>query len=187
MARELGGARTLTVLSPYFGGPKAVVDFARDLCFKMVNVFAPPKVPFWFGFEAAKILGLAAQPVTSQLFSGEKLLQANTFDIECTRERLTFTGDANATFNGLGLGSVEVVVARQSDGARWLGWADAGYPKKLVGEGGQEPHHSASPCLVARRRHRARPRRRRSRRSWNASLYAPGRFEAMGTLELAAE
>lgn len=188
MARELGGARTLTVLSPYFGGPKAVVDLARDLGCKTVNVFVPPKVPFWFDFAAAKTYGLAAQPVTSQLFSGEKLLHAKLFDIECARGRLTITGSANATVNGLGLGSVEVVVARVSDGAPWLGWADAGYPKELVGEGGQEPHHTASPCLVARLDGGGVTGRVLDvvdpAGSWNASLYAPGRFEAIGAVEL---
>ncbi|MEX2745799.1 hypothetical protein AB3480_31845 [Rhizobium mongolense] len=191
MARELGGARALTVLSPYFGGPKAVVDLARDLGCKTVNVFVPPKVPFWFDFDMAKTLGLAAQPVTSQLFSGEKLLHAKAFDIECTRGRLTIAGSANATVNGLGLGSVEVVVARVSDGAPWLGWSRAGYPKGLVGEGGQEPHHTASPCLIARLDGGGVNGRVLDvvdpEGSWNASLYAPGRFESIGTVELAVD
>jgi hypothetical protein len=191
MARELGGARSLTVLSPYFGGPKAVVDLARDLGCKTVNVFVPPKVPFWFDFDSAKTLGLAAQPVTSPLFSGEKLLHAKAFDIECAKGRLTITGSANATVNGLGLGSVEVVVARVSDGAPWLGWSRAGYPKGLVGEGGQEPHHTASPCLIARLDGGGVNGRildvAAPEGSWNASLYAPGRFEAIGAVELAAD
>ncbi|NEI31026.1 hypothetical protein GR232_29720 [Rhizobium leguminosarum] len=191
MARELGGARALTVLSPYFGGPKAVVDLAQDLDCKTVNVFVPPKVPFWFDFDTAKTLGLVAQPVTSQLFSGEKLLHAKAFDIECARGRLTITGSANATVNGLGLGSAEVVVARVSDGAPWLGWSRAGYPKPLVGEGGQEPHHTASPCLIARLDGGGVNGRVLDvvdpEGSWNASLYAPGRFEAIGTVELAVD
>ena len=80
MASELGGARALTVLSPYFGGPKAVVDLAQDLGCKTVNVFVAPKVPFWFDFDAARTFGLAAQPATSQSFSGEKLSHAKAFD-----------------------------------------------------------------------------------------------------------
>jgi hypothetical protein len=191
MARELGGARALTVLSPYFGGPKAVVDLAQDLGCKTVNVFVPPKVPFWFDFDTAKTFGLGAQPVTSQWFSGEKLLHAKAFDIECARGRLTIAGSANATVNGLGLGSVEVVVARVSHGAPWLGWSPAGYPKGLIGDGGQEPHHTASPCLVARMDGGGVNGRvldvAAPEGIWNASFYAPGRFEAIGALELAAD
>ncbi|MGO4319488.1 hypothetical protein [Agrobacterium sp. MCAB5] len=191
MAKELGGARTLTVLSPYFGGPKAVVDLAHNLGCKTVNVFVPPKVPFWFDFVTAKTLGLVAQPVTSASFSGEKLLHAKAFDIECARGRLTIAGSANATVNGLGLGSVEVVVARVSNGAPWLGWSPAGYPKGLVGEGGQEPHHTGSPCLIARLDGGGINGRvldvTAPEGTWNASFYAPGRFEAVGAVELAAD
>lgn len=191
MAKELGGARTLTVLSPYFGGPKAVVDLAQDLGCKTVNVFVPPKVPFWFDFDTAKTFGVAAQPVTSQSFSGEKLLHAKAFDIECARGRLTITGSANATVNGLGLGSVEVVVARVSNGAPWLGWRPAGYPKGLIGEGGQEPHHTASPCLIARMDGGGVNGRvldiAAPEGTWHASFYAPGRFESIGAVELATD
>ncbi|UWU25630.1 hypothetical protein N2601_29695 (plasmid) [Rhizobium sp. CB3060] len=191
LAKNLGGARTLTVLSPYFGGPKAVLDLARDLHCQKVNVFVPPKVPFWFDFDGAKSAGLHAQPVISDLFSGDRLLHAKAFDIECTRGRLTISGSANATINGLGLGSVEVVVARVSDGPPWLGWADSGYPKGLVGEGGQEPGHTTSPCLIARLDGSGvighvldvvNPAG-----LWNASLYAPGRFETIGPVELTAD
>jgi hypothetical protein len=147
MASELGGALSLTVVSPFFSGHHGVARLALEL--KCGAVAVPLNAPSFFDFAAARSAGLDASPVICDEFSDTRSLHAKVFDIECRKGRLLISGSANATIPALAGDNVEAVVARVVGRARVMGWR-ATAPRAPTEANGESGHDGVSPpCLAA--------------------------------------
>ncbi|MBY5660450.1 phospholipase D family protein [Rhizobium leguminosarum] len=122
MAEELGGARAISVVSPFFSQHAGVKALASGLDCDDVSVMVPLKAPSMFDFVEAAEAGFPCKKVTSDLFEDRRSLHSKLFDIQCRRGRLIVTGSANATLPALLGRNVEAVVVRTADISTSLGW-----------------------------------------------------------------
>lgn len=145
-AEDLGGAEELTVLSPYFGGPDAVLALGEALDCARIQVAVTGRAPEFYDFAGA---GSHVEPVRSDAFSSTSLLHAKIFEVVCRHGRLTLAGSANATGPALiRSGNVEASVLRVVDDRLTFGWVPTGVPDTAAGEGG-DPDPAGGPCLAA--------------------------------------
>lgn len=122
MAEELGGARKLSVVSPFFSGHHGVRALAEGLSCDDVSVAVPPLAPSIYDFKASDDGGFTCHPVSSPHFEDSRSLHSKLYDIECARGRLVVTGSANATTAALLGRNVEAVVVRPMDVSLSFGW-----------------------------------------------------------------
>lgn len=149
MANDLGGALSLTVVSPFFSAHRGVELLALQLGVGRVSVAVPLKTPTIFDFVAARAAGFDVAPVICDGFDDDKRpLHAKLFDIECRRGRLLVSGSANATIPALAGDNVEAVVARVVSRATTLGWRPAAIPPRAAGLP-LEHDMASKPCLAA--------------------------------------
>ncbi len=148
LAKGLGGAEAVTVISPFFSGHHGVARLADALGCKDVSVSVSPNAPSCFDFVGGKAAGLDAKPVMSDTFNGSRSLHAKALDVECRRGRLLVSGSANATLPAMSGRNVEVVLARAVDLAVSVGWRPSGTVSGPVGQAELEDR-AADPCLVA--------------------------------------
>lgn len=99
-AVSLGGAERLTVVSPYFGGPTAVEQLARELGLESFEVHVASRVAVngeHYGFHRVA----AAMPVVVEAVTGDatsdRPLHAKLIEILCSRGRLLLSGSVNAS------------------------------------------------------------------------------------------
>lgn len=125
-ADDLGGARRLAVMAPYYDGAKAVDSLCKTLGLSTVLVHA---------HKHGCVEGMAAQnwprggtneieAVLLDLFdkNDTRRLHAKAFEILCKRGRIVISGSANGTTAALGTGrNVEACVVRLQRG-RMSGW-----------------------------------------------------------------
>jgi hypothetical protein len=69
VARELGGATSLTVVSPFFSGHVGVMHLARALSCERISVAVPPVAPAIFDFASFRQASFSVSPVACDLFS----------------------------------------------------------------------------------------------------------------------
>lgn len=149
-ADALGGAKEITVVSPYFGSPEAVRALAVALDCGRVRVAVTGKAPEFFDFAAARILGLHAEPVRSDVFSSTALLHGKIIEVSCRHGRIVLSGSVNATRPALVTSdNVEASVLRVVDDRLTFGWCPADARDPSEGEGG-ESDPAGGPCLSAR-------------------------------------
>jgi hypothetical protein len=146
---ELGGATEVTVVSPFFGSPAAVVELARTLRCDRVRVCVTGRAPEFFDFDAAEAAGLRATPVRSDAFEPNSMLHAKIIEVVCRRGRLILAGSVNATRAALTSDdNVEAAVLRIVPDALLFGWCPADKRSPAEGEGSAPP--SGGACLAAR-------------------------------------
>ena len=145
---ELGGATSLTVVSPFFSGHLGVMQLATALSCETISVAVPPVAPAIFDFSRCRQAGFSVSPVACDLFSDTRSLHAKLFDIECRRGRLIVVGSANATTAAVSGRNVEAVVTRIVDGASSLGWRPSGTHEGQATDE-RPPEESSGPCVVA--------------------------------------
>lgn len=149
-ADALGGAEEITVLSPYFGGPTAILALAQALGCMRVRVAVTGRAPEFFDFAGARTLGSHVQPVQSNAFRPAALLHAKIIEVVCRHGRMTLAGSANATKPALVTSAnVEASVLRIVDDRLTFGWSPADPRDMADGEGGN-PDPAGGPCLSAR-------------------------------------
>jgi hypothetical protein len=148
MAGELGGATSLTVISPFFSGHRGVVQLATALSCDKISVAVPPVAPTIFDFAGCRKAGFLVMPVASDLFSDTRSLHAKLFDIECRRGRIVVAGSANATTAAMAGRNVEAVVARIVDAALSLGWRPSGTHEGHATDE-RPPEEASGPCVAA--------------------------------------
>ncbi|WP_134500633.1 phospholipase D family protein [Microvirga pakistanensis] len=148
MADELGGAVSLTVVSPFFSSHHGVERLAVALGCENVAVAVPPIAPSIFDFAGARRAGLEVTPVTCETFSDTRSLHAKVFDIACQKGRLLVSGSGNATTAALSGANVEAMVARIVDRSTSLGWRPSGTHEGAA-TGERSPDATSSPCIVA--------------------------------------
>jgi hypothetical protein len=128
-----GGARTLTVLSPFHDrDARTVRELAARLGDVAVVIGLPPNenAGTTFPFASAKLPrpARAVRPVTDD---ANRPLHAKWIEIECGERNLTVTGSVNATHNALGsCNNVEVGVIRE--GTERVHWVDAPVPTQTA-------------------------------------------------------
>lgn len=115
-ADELGGARKLTIASPFFDGGLGIDTLGGALRLDCVHVYAHPKGP------VASATGIAwptraktpIRAVTVEPFEDDgRPLHAKVFEVVCRRGRLIMSGSANATCAALEHGrNIELSVLR---------------------------------------------------------------------------
>lgn len=149
MADDLGGATSLTVVSPFFSAHHGVKQLATALSCETISVAVPPVAPSIFDFASCREAGLSVSPVACDLFSDTRSLHAKLFDIECRHGRIVVAGSANATTAAMSGRNVEAVVARIVDNASSLGWRASGTHEGYATN--EPPPEEAAPglCLVA--------------------------------------
>lgn len=149
-AMDLGGATEITVVSPFFGGPRPVRDLAVLLECERVRVCVTARAPEFFDFAGAEAAGLAAEPVRSDALAPASLLHAKVVEVTCRDGRLVLSGSVNATRPALiEPDNIEASVLRVVDERLSFGWMPADRPSLADGEGGAEGP-VAGPCLTAR-------------------------------------
>ena len=115
LASELGGARSLAVVSPYFDPMGLGVEYLIEkLGCETASVHVHPdgSVLGTFGTNWPKSARVRAVTVGSPFVPDGRKLHAKCYEIVCRRGRLLVSGSANATRSALGLGNVETVVVR---------------------------------------------------------------------------
>lgn len=149
-ATELGGARSLVVVSPYFGGVEAVRSFAALLSCEAVSVCAPERAPEFFPFEAADRLRFKATSVRAPQFEDfQRSLHAKLFSISCRRGNLTFSGSVNATQPSLITGAhVEAGILRIQRRSAFT-WSGVPRPPNFRAE--NSPLEAWSGCVLVAR------------------------------------
>jgi hypothetical protein len=150
-ADDRGGATAITVVSPFFSGPGAVVELARKLSCDNVSVCVPRHAPEWFDFAAAQSAGLKARPVDADAFNdSSRSLHGKAIEITCRRGRLSLAGSVNATWPALAsMTNVELAVLRTTDEPSLIGWRVCDPPTSSISPA-PDPEVAAPPCLVAR-------------------------------------
>jgi hypothetical protein len=148
MSADLGGAISLTIVSPFFSGHRGITQLAAALSCERISVAVPPVAPSIFDFEECRKLGISVSSVACNLFSDTRSLHAKLFDIECRNGRLIVSGSANATTAALSGQNIEAVVARIVDRASSLGWRPSGtHEGHAMGERAPEEEASGA-CIV---------------------------------------
>ncbi|GMO20757.1 hypothetical protein BwSF21_14820 [Bradyrhizobium ottawaense] len=148
MAADVGGAVSLTVVSPFFSLHHGVKQLAQKLSCDEVFVAVPPRAPEIFDFAASAAAGFRAWPVAADLFNDTRSLHAKLFEINCRRGTFVVTGSANATTPALSGRNVEAVVVRRFDKSYSFGWRPSGsHSGKATGE--RAPDELRGPCIVA--------------------------------------
>lgn len=188
-ADALGGATEVTVLSPYFGGPEAVLSLARALRCERIRVAVTGRAPEFFNFGAA--LGMRIEPVRSDAFRSTALLHAKIIEIVCRHGRLTLAGSANATTPALVTSAnVEVSVLRVVDDRLSFGWLPTDPMDPAHGEGG-DPDPTGGACLAARFEEGAIRGRAfgvsNAGGTWNARVVSGTLHAALGAASLAPD
>lgn len=150
-AADRGGATAITVVSPFFGGPGAVIDLARKLSCENLSVCVPRHAPEWFDFAAAESAGLKARPVDADAFNDpSRSLHGKVIEITCRRGRLTLAGSVNATWPALAsMTNVELAVLRSTEEPSPIGWRSCDPLTSSISPV-LDPEVAAPPCLVAR-------------------------------------
>lgn len=128
-ASDLGGARSLTMASPYWER-SAIEALARDLGLEAVAAHVPPSsVPAPRGMDWPRE-SPAVRPVEVEALAADGVsrrgLHAKVFEVVCAAGRIVVSGSANATAAGLSRGgeamrNVEVCALRVdlAKGGRW--------------------------------------------------------------------
>ncbi|NKM44144.1 hypothetical protein GFL91_03865 [Rhizobium leguminosarum bv. viciae] len=147
MADELGGARALTIVSPFFTQHAGVEALASGLECADVSVMVPLRAPSMFEFKEATMGGFPCKRVTSELFEDRRSLHSKLFDIQCEKGRLVVTGSANATVPALLGRNIEAVVVRPTDRSTSLGWRPTTRSDSISTEE-REPKPSSGAGLV---------------------------------------
>ncbi|WP_417433676.1 hypothetical protein [Hoeflea sp.] len=122
MADDLGGARRIAVVSPFFSSHHGISALAEGLDCDDISVAVPIVAPSIFDFKSASSACAVYKPVTSDYFEDSRSLHSKLYDIECANGRLVVTGSANATTAALLGQNVEAVVARPVNLALTFGW-----------------------------------------------------------------
>lgn len=122
MAEELGGARSLVTVSPFFSTFNGVKALAEGLGCDDVSVAVALIAPSIFDFQLAADAGFSVKAVSSEYFDYGRPLHSKLFDIACARGRLVVTGSANATTAALLGRNIEAVVVRPTELSVTFGW-----------------------------------------------------------------
>jgi hypothetical protein len=148
LAKEMGGAVSLTVLSPFFGGTAGVCRLAEELLCEDVSVAVTSNAPSQFDFGDCQKHGVVARPVQCEAWNDQRPLHAKLLDIKCANGRMIVAGSANATAAALVGDNVEAVVVRMHGDADVYGWTPSGIcAGKPSGDGEHAP--SAEICAMA--------------------------------------
>lgn len=126
LAADLGGARRLAVVSPYFDGGTALDALCASLGLAEASIHVHPAGAAMArpGIDWPRSMKRHARAVTVDAIAEDsRPLHGKLFEVSCRSGRLLVSGSANATFAALGpRRNVEAVVARIQRGRR-DGWA----------------------------------------------------------------
>jgi hypothetical protein len=149
-ANDLGGAASITFVSPFFKSVSPIAALVKKLKTNDVFALVPAVTPEYFPFVEADAAGLKVRAVTSPIFSEEsRRLHAKLIEIVCRHGRLLLSGSVNATAPALTeTNNVEVGVLRILKATDPFGWRATKRPKG-PGVGGPMPSQSVGPVLIA--------------------------------------
>ncbi len=125
-----GGAKKVTIISPYFGNGQGVIELATWLGVDAVSVFAPAQTRELFPAQAAASAGLIVHYVTSPLLvDPSRSLHGKGIEIETNSgSRVLLTGSVNATKSALCDGvNVELGVLRVLTDRSFFGWSSTAH------------------------------------------------------------
>ncbi|WP_417594594.1 hypothetical protein [Parasphingorhabdus sp.] len=124
LANDLGGAKRINVVSPYFdknGG--AVARLAENFGCDDISLHVHPSSPVRgiMGINWPQGTNAKSVCIDEPFGDDTRLLHAKCFEIICRRGRLLMTGSANATRAALEVGNVEASLVRIQRGTS-VGW-----------------------------------------------------------------
>lgn len=115
IADEIGGARRLVVVSPFFDSGAAVDDLCSLLGLQEAHLHAHPAGTVFASHGANWPVAskCAVKAITVDVVDDDRQLHGKLLEISCRNGRILVSGSANATTAALGArGNVEAVVAR---------------------------------------------------------------------------
>jgi hypothetical protein len=185
-AEDLGGAVSVSIVSPFFGSARPILSLASALNLDEIQVCVPVSAPEFFPFEEAAGASIRVRPVIADSFSDlKRRLHAKAIDIECRRGRILFTGSVNATDPALSKArNVEIGVLRILDAPDIYGWAPTANTKGEVA-GGSVPKSLKTPILIAQSEGKKISGRifghAPSKSKWQAALLTAGRSNTISS------